>query len=376
MNPTLSLAQALIAQPSITPEDAGCQSMLIERLTKFGFKAEQIDFEDVKNLWITHGTGSPVFAYLGHTDVVPPGPLSEWDSDPFTPTIRDDHLYGRGACDMKGSIAAMVTAAERFVSEFPDHQGTIGILLTSDEEGIAINGIKRVIETFEARNTKIKWCLVGEPSSEHQLGDIIRPGRRGSLNGVLTVHGIQGHVAFPDKARNPIHQASAAITELCAEHWDDGNAFFPPTSFQIANIQSGTGAENVIPGSLEVGFNFRFCTESTEQQLKKRVINILDKHQLDYELNWRLSGLPFLTENGRLLEAAKEAVEYTTQRSSTLSTAGGTSDGRFVAPTGAEVIELGLVNATIHKINECVKVDDLTVLSNTFERILVNLYTE
>ncbi len=374
MDTTVKLAEELISRQSVTPEDGGCQKLLTERLEKIGFKAEQIDFEDVKNLWITHGEGQPVFAYLGHTDVVPTGPLEEWDSDPFTPEIRDGYLYGRGACDMKGSIACIVTALERFIPENPNHEGTIGVLLTSDEEGIAINGVKRVIETFEEHGTKIQWCLVGEPSSEKSIGDIIRPGRRGSLNAVLTIHGIQGHVAFPEKARNPIHQASQALTDLCNEQWDNGNDFFPPTGFQIVNLQAGTGAENIIPGALEVGFNFRFCTESTEEGLKQRVLEILDKHNLDYDIRWRLSGYPFLTEDGELLEAAKFAVKTITGNDSTLSTAGGTSDGRFVAPTGAEVIELGLVNETIHKINECVKVDDLITLSSIFETLLNKLF--
>ena len=374
MNPTLKLAIDLISLESVTPEDAGCQSLLAERLANLGFKAEEINFEDVKNIWLTHGTGNPVFAYVGHTDVVPTGPLTEWDSDPFTPEVRNDYLFGRGASDMKGSIASIVTALERFIPEHSDHEGTIGILLTSDEEGIAINGVKRVIDTFESRGTKIQWCLVGEPSSEHTVGDTIRPGRRGSLNSVVTIKGIQGHVAFPEKAFNPIHAASAAIDELCQVEWDQGNDYFPPTSFQIVNIHSGTGAENIIPGNLEIGFNLRFCTESTEDGLKKRVHDILDKHQLDYDIQWRLSGYPFLTENGKLLEAAISAVKDVTGIDSELSTAGGTSDGRFVAPTGAEVIELGLVNATIHKINECVKVDDLETLSKVFETILIKLF--
>lgn len=374
MSKTLELAKDLMSRPSVTPDDGGCQVLITERLEAIGFKAEQLDFEDVKNLWITHGQGSPVFAYLGHTDVVPTGPLEEWDSDPFAPEIRGDMLYGRGACDMKGSVAAIVTALERFIPNNPDHKGTIAVLLTSDEEGIAINGVKRVMETFEERGTKINWCLVGEPSSNERVGDVIRPGRRGSLNGVLTVHGIQGHVAFPDLAKNPVHLASEALAELCSETWDEGNDFFPPTSFQIANINAGTGAENIIPGSLEVGFNFRFCTESTESGLKERVINILVQHNLDYEIKWRLSGQPFLTQGGELLAASQLAVKEITGIDSELSTAGGTSDGRFVAPTGSEVIELGLINETIHKINECTPVEDLNILSDIFERLLEKLY--
>ncbi len=375
MNNTLELAKDLMSRASITPEDAGCQTLVTKRLEAIGFKAEQLNFEDVNNLWITHGQGAPVFAYLGHTDVVPTGPLDQWDSDPFTPEIRDDMLYGRGACDMKGSVAAIVTALERHIPSNTNHKGTIAVLLTSDEEGAAINGVKRVMETFEERGTKIDWCLVGEPSSNEKVGDVIRPGRRGSLNGVLTVNGIQGHVAFPDLARNPVHEASQALANLCSETWDNGNEFFPPTSFQIANIHSGTGAENIIPGSLEVGFNFRFCTESTKTGLKERVLKILDQHNLDYEITWRLSGQPFLTQGGQLLEASQIAVKEVTGIDSELSTAGGTSDGRFVAPTGAEVIELGLINATIHKINECTKVEDLTILSDIFERLLEKLFT-
>ncbi len=374
MSDTLELAKDLMGRASVTPDDAGCQALITERLEAIGFKAERLDFEDVNNLWITHGEGAPVFAYLGHTDVVPTGPLDEWDSDPFAPEIRDGYLYGRGACDMKGSVAAIVTALERFIPANTDHKGTIALLLTSDEEGIAINGVKRVMENFEERGTEIKWCLVGEPSSNERVGDFIRPGRRGSLNGVLTVHGVQGHVAFPELAKNPVHITSQALTDLCSESWDEGNDFFPPTSFQVANINAGTGAENIIPGSLEVGFNFRFCTESTEASLKERVINILDKHKFAYDLNWRLSGLPFLTQGGELLEASKTAVREITGIDSELSTAGGTSDGRFVAPTGAEVIELGLINATIHKINECTRVDDLNTLSDIFERLLEKLY--
>lgn len=374
MNPTVELAIDLINRASVTPEDADCQKMITERLLPLGFKAEQLDFADVKNLWITHGTGKPVFAYLGHTDVVPTGPIDAWDSDPFQAEIRDGHLYGRGAADMKGSVAAIVTAMERFVQQHPNHNGTIGILLTSDEEGIATHGIVKVIEAFEARGEKIDWCLVGEPSSDKKLGDIVRPGRRGSLNAVLTVKGVQGHVAFPDLAKNPVHIALKALDELVVQEWDQGNAFFPPTSFQISNIHSGTGAENVIPGTMEVVFNFRFCTESTEEGLKAQVLEILDKHQLDYDIRWRLSGLPFLTQGGKLLEAAQESIQEQLGYQTELSTAGGTSDGRFVAPTGAEVMELGLINKTIHQINECASVDDIEKLSDLFEHILQRLY--
>lgn len=374
MDDSVQLAIDLINRASVTPDDAGCQELITERLAPLGFNAEQIDFEDVKNLWITHGTGTPVFAYLGHTDVVPTGPLEEWHTDPFNAEIKDGYLYGRGACDMKGSVASMVTALERYVQANPDHSGTIGMLLTSDEEGIAINGVRKVVEVFEGRGEKIDWCLVGEPSSDKELGDIIRPGRRGSLIGKLVVKGIQGHIAFPQLAKNPVHEASAAIAELCSTVWDEGNEFFPPTSFQISNIHSGTGAENIIPGTLDVFFNFRFCTESTEDELKQGVLDILNKHKLDYDIDWRLSGLPFLTKEGKLLEASRKVVKEITGLDSELSTAGGTSDGRFIAPTGSEVIELGLSNATIHKINECAKVEDIVTLSSIFESILNELY--
>lgn len=374
MDASVQLAVDLINRASVTPEDAGCQKLITQRLEPLGFKAEQIDFEDVKNLWITHGSGAPVFAYLGHTDVVPTGPLEQWHTDPFDAEIKDGYLYGRGACDMKGSVASMITALERYIKDNPNHPGTIGMLLTSDEEGIAINGVRKVVEVFEERGEKIDWCLVGEPSSDKELGDIIRPGRRGSLIGKLLVKGIQGHIAFPQLAKNPVHEASAAIAELCSKVWDEGNEFFPPTSFQISNIHSGTGAENIIPGTLEVLFNFRYCTESTEDELKQGVLDILNKHELDYDIDWRLSGLPFLTKEGALLEASRKVVKDITGLDSELSTAGGTSDGRFIAPTGAEVIELGLSNATIHKINECAKVDDIVTLSEIFESILNELY--
>ena len=376
MSETLKLTQELVRCASVTPEDAGCQKLLEAELSPLGFKTEYLNYEDVTNVWFTHGNGAPVFTYLGHTDVVPPGPFSDWQSDPFQPEIRGDNLYGRGTSDMKGSVAAIVTAIKRFIPEHQNHAGTISILLTSDEEGIATHGVRRVMETFQERGTKIDWCLVGEPSSDQQLGDIIRPGRRGSLNGVLTVKGIQGHVAFPDQAKNPVHIASPALSKLCASTWDEGNEFFPPTSFQIANINAGTGAENVIPGTLEVGFNFRFSTESTAEGLKQRVYNILDEFKLDYDIRWRLSGEPFLTRGGQLLDAAVESVEAVTGIKPELSTAGGTSDGRFVAPSGAEVIELGLINESIHKINEHVKVADLDTLSEIFETVLIKLFKQ
>lgn len=363
-----------MARPSVTPEDAGCQQHIADRLEKAGFTCRHLPFDEVHNLWATHGSGEPVFAFLGHTDVVPTGPLEAWDSDPFQPDIRDGLLYGRGAADMKGSVAAMVTALERFVSNHPDHPGTLALLLTSDEEGIAVNGVRKVMENFRSENIHIDRCLVGEPSSSERLGDTIRIGRRGSLGAKLVVHGVQGHVAFPEKADNPVHAASAAIQQLCATTWDDGNDHYPATSFQISNIHAGTGADNVIPGELEVQFNFRFCTESTDAQLRSRVEDILDSHDLNYDIDWRLSGQPFLTESGLLLQTVQDSIQEICGLETSLSTGGGTSDGRFVAPTGAEVIELGPINATIHKINECTPVQDLDTLSQLYESVLNKLY--
>ncbi|MDX1519433.1 MAG: succinyl-diaminopimelate desuccinylase, partial [Gammaproteobacteria bacterium] len=319
-------------------------------------------------------TGEPVLVFLGHTDVVPTGPREDWISDPFQPEIRDGSVYGRGAADMKGSVAAMVTALERFVKQHPDHRGTVGLLLTSDEEGIAVNGVRRVMEEFRNRNISIDWCLVGEPSSDQRLGDVIRIGRRGSLGARLLVHGIQGHVAFPELANNPVHAASAALKDLCDEVWDQGNEHYPATSFQVSNIHAGTGADNVIPGELEVMFNFRFCTESTEETLKARVHEILDRYELDYDIDWRLSGQPFLTRSGDLLKAVQASIRDTCGIETVLSTGGGTSDGRFVAPTGAEVIELGPLNASIHKLNECTPVQDLETLTVLYEDIMKKLY--
>ena len=373
MEATLELAKALISRRSLTPEDDGCQTMLAERLETVGFKATHLRFEDVDNLWITRGDGDPVFTFVGHTDVVPTGPLDQWDSDPFIPEIRNGLLYGRGATDMKSSIAAFVTAAERFIDEHPNHQGTIALLITSDEEGPSINGTRKVVEYLEENNINIKWCLVGEPSSEKKVGDVVKNGRRGSLGGNLIVRGIQGHVAYPHLADNPVHKLSPALNELCAKVWDEGNEFYPPTSFQISNIHAGTGADNVIPGEVEVLFNYRFCTEITEQELRAQTEKILDKYKLDYELSWKLSGDPFLTPEGRLVDAVREAVSEVAGYETELSTAGGTSDGRFIAPTGAEVVELGPINETIHKLNECVSVDDLDVLSDMYEKILNSL---
>ncbi|GIU23981.1 succinyl-diaminopimelate desuccinylase [Shewanella sp. MBTL60-007] len=369
----LKLAKDLISRPSVTPLDEGCQPLMAERLQQAGFDIESMVFEDTTNMWARRGTQSPVFCFAGHTDVVPVGDLNRWHTPPFDPVVIDEYLHGRGAADMKGSLAAMIVATERFVKKHPDHQGSIAFLITSDEEGPFINGTTRVIDTLEARNEKITWSLVGEPSSTHKLGDIVKNGRRGSLTGNLTVKGIQGHVAYPHLADNPIHKAAPALDELARMKWDNGNEFFPPTSFQIANINGGTGASNVIPGALEVMFNFRYSTEVTAEVLIERVLNILDAHGLDYDIDWVFNGLPFLTGEGPLLEATKAAIKKVTGSDTDPQTSGGTSDGRFIAPTGAQVIELGPVNATIHKVNECVKVSDLELLTDCYEAILENL---
>ena len=370
---TLELSLQLLRQPSVTPIDHNCQQIMAERLAKIGFKIENMRFEDVDNLWARRGTEGPVFCFAGHTDVVPTGSLDAWHCDPFAPKIHDGKLYGRGTADMKTALAAMVVASERFVQKHPDHKGSIAFLITSDEEGPSINGTVKVVETLEARQEKMTWCLVGEPSSTHQLGDIVKNGRRGSLNGVLTIQGKQGHVAYPHLAENPIHSASKAIHELCETVWDNGNEYFPATSFQISNIQAGTGATNVIPGTLTVTFNFRYSTEVTAEILKQRVFEILDRHQLNYSIDWTLSGLPFLTPVGELVNAAKTAIKKVTNVDTQLSTSGGTSDGRFIAPTGAQVLELGVLNATIHQVNEHVDVADLEPLAEIYEQILVEL---
>lgn len=372
---TLEFSLQLLRQPSVTPVDHNCQNMMAERLAKIGFHIEPMRFEDVDNLWARRGTTSPVFCFAGHTDVVPTGNLEAWNSDPFSPEIRDGKLYGRGSADMKTALAAMVVASERFVAKHPDHKGSIAFLITSDEEGPSINGTVKVVETLEARNEKMTWCLVGEPSSTAQLGDIIKNGRRGSLNGVLTVKGKQGHVAYPHLAINPIHTASKAIAELCDTVWDQGNEYFPATSFQISNIQAGTGATNVVPGNMKVTFNFRYSTEVTADELKARVLELLDRHGVDYEIEWTLSGLPFLTPVGELVNAAKTAIKNVTGVDAELSTSGGTSDGRFIAPTGTQVLELGVLNATIHQIDEHVNVADLEPLAEIYEQILQQLLT-
>ena len=369
-SPTLELAIQLISKPSITPEDAGCLPLLAERLEAVGFDIEYMRFKEVENFWARRGDLAPLFVFAGHTDVVPTGPLQEWQSDPFQPEIRDGCLYGRGAADMKGSLAAMITACENFIAEYPEHAGSIGFLITSDEEGPAMHGTRQVIEQLHTQGTRIDWCLVGEPTSKEILGDVIKNGRRGSLNGHLAIHGIQGHIAYPHLASNPVHQFAPLLAELVAIQWDNGNEYFPPTTFQISNIRAGTGADNVIPGSLEVMFNFRYSTEVTSQLLQERVESILKGHDLEYTLKWRHSGAPFLTEPAILVDAIQSAVQQITGCKPQLSTDGGTSDGRFIAPTGAQVVELGPVNATIHKINECVSVKDLDTLSLIYRRIL------
>lgn len=370
---TLDLSLQLLGCASVTPIDANCQNIMAERLAKIGFHIENMRFGDVDNLWARRGTKEPLLCFAGHTDVVPTGDLKKWHSDPFVPEIRDGKLYGRGSADMKTALAAMVVACERFVTTHPDHQGSIAFLITSDEEGPSINGTVKVIEALEARQEKIKWCLVGEPSSTSQLGDIVKNGRRGSLNGILTVFGKQGHVAYPHLADNPIHRVAPAIAELSNQVWDEGNEFFPATTFQISNISAGTGANNVIPGEIEVVFNFRFSTELTADQIKQRVHAILDQHQLNYALKWSLSGQPFLTAKGELVAAAQQAIAEVQGIQTTLSTSGGTSDGRFIAPTGAQVLELGVINASIHQINEHVNVNDLEPLTLIYEKIMRHL---
>ncbi len=373
MSETLTLLKNLVRRESITPEDAGCQDVLVERLSKLGFKEERLNFDDTQNIWLRRGEAKPLLTFLGHTDVVPPGPLDRWDSPPFEPTIRDGKLFGRGTADMKGGIACFVTALERFIANHPAHKGSIAVMITSDEEGIATNGVVKVIEALEKRNEKIDWCLVGEPSSDKKLGDVIRVGRRGSLCAKLTVHGTQGHVAYPEIAENPIHSFAPALKELVEEVWDNGNQFFPPTSLQVSNINSGTGAENIIPGHAEIQFNLRFCTELDEQTIKQRTVAIFDKYDFKYDLHWRLSGNPFLTEGGELIDAAHIAIKKVTGFETLDDTGGGTSDGRFIAPTGAQVIELGPLNESIHKINENVGVEDLEILSDIYENLLIEL---
>ncbi|MCC5812392.1 MAG: succinyl-diaminopimelate desuccinylase [Ectothiorhodospiraceae bacterium] len=376
MSDTLELTRELIRRPSITPDDAGCQDLLQGRLDAIGFTGATLRFGEVTNLWSRRGDDGPLLVFLGHTDVVPTGPEARWQSPPFQPTERDGLLYGRGSADMKGSVAAFVTACERFVARHPNHRGSIALLITSDEEGPAVDGTVRVVEELQRRNIRIDWCLVGEPSSESIVADTVKHGRRGSLNGRLRVRGVQGHVAYPHKARNPIHQAMPALVELSARQWDQGNASFPPTTFQISNLNAGTGATNVIPGEVELLFNFRFSTESTAESLQQQVEAVLDAHGLEYDLAWTLSAQPFLTEAGTLVDATRAAIHDITGRDTALSTAGGTSDGRFIAPTGAQVVELGPVNASIHQIDEHVDIAGLDTLSRIYERVLERLLTD
>ena len=373
---TLALAQQLIRAESVSPDDAGCQGLMADYLSALGFRIESMPFGDVDNLWALHGDGAPLFVFAGHTDVVPPGPLDDWHTPPFAPTIKDGLLFGRGAADMKGSLAAMLTACQRFLATHADHPGTIGFLITSDEEAVALNGTRRVMEELQNRGTHIDWCLVGEPSSNLLLGDVVRCGRRGSLNAQLSIKGVQGHVAYPTEALNPIHSALPALAKLVDIEWDAGNDAFPPTSLQISNIHSGTGANNVIPGEMNLLLNFRFSTASSEASLRQRTETLLRDHGVDYEINWSLSGLPFLTSGGELIPAVQEVLAARLGIVTELSTSGGTSDGRFIAPTGTQVIELGPRNNTIHKINECVATADLIELSHIYSDILERLVGE
>lgn len=369
-DPALNLLFDLLRRPSITPDDAGCQDIIASRLAKLGFECETMVFGDVTNLWARRGTGSPVFCFAGHTDVVPPGDVNDWQSDPFEPDIRGEHVYGRGSADMKSGLAAMVVAIERFLEDHPDHPGSIAFLITSDEEGRARDGTLKVMEALTKRGEEIDWCVIGEPSSHAELGDVVRIGRRGSLSGMLDVRGVQGHVAYPQLADNPIRRFAPVLAELHGIVWDEGNEFFPPTSFQVVNIQSGVGAPNVTPAQLSARFNFRYSTEWDHHRLKERVQAILDAHDIDYELRWHLSGEPFLTQPGRLIDAVSKAVEEHTGRAPELSTGGGTSDGRFISPAGVDVVELGPISASIHKIDEHVRLDDVGALASMYQRIL------
>jgi len=370
MSRTLDLTADLLARPSVSPEDHGCLDVIAARLAPLGFRNERMDFGPVGNLWARHGDATPVLCFAGHTDVVPTGPREEWKTDPFEPVVRDGILYGRGSADMKSGLAAMVTATERFLGRHPRHAGSLAFLLTSDEEGPSVDGTRRVVEVLEARGEKIDYCVVGEPTSHERLGDTIKIGRRGSLSGRLTVHGVQGHIAYPHLADNPVHGLAPALAELVARRWDEGNQFFQPTTFQVSNIAAGTGAPNVIPGELKARFNLRFSTEQTVESLQRTVLGILDRHRVNYTLEWFVSGLPFLTQPGFLTGTVSAAVRDVTGAVPAFSTTGGTSDGRFIAPTGAQVVEIGVGNATIHKVNECVRVEDVDVLSRIYERVM------
>jgi succinyl-diaminopimelate desuccinylase len=373
MSPTLDLTAELLRRPSISPEDHGCLDIIGARLAALGFRNERLQYPPVDNLWATRGAGRPLLCFAGHTDVVPTGPREEWHTDPFEPVVKDGLLYGRGAADMKSGLAAMVTATERFLARHAHHRGTLAFLLTSDEEGPSVDGTRRVMQMLEARGEKIDWCVVGEPTSHESLGDTIKIGRRGSLSGRLTVHGVQGHIAYPHLAHNPVHTFAPALAELVERHWDEGNAFFQPTTFQVSNIAAGTGAPNVIPGELKVRFNLRFSTEQTVESLQRAVLEILDRHRVCYTIEWFVSGLPFLTAPGLLTEAVSAAVNEITGHTPQFSTTGGTSDGRFIAPTGAQVVELGVGNATIHKVNECARVVDIEQLTLVYERVMEKL---
>jgi succinyl-diaminopimelate desuccinylase len=372
-SPAVALAMELMRRPSCTPDDAGCQDLLADRLRPLGFHVEEMPFGNVRNLWARHGTAAPLFAFAGHTDVVPTGPLVAWTTPPFEPEIRGGLLYGRGAADMKGSLAAMIVAVTDFVQTHPHHKGSIALLITSDEEGVAVDGTRRVVDIMAQRNEHIDYCLVGEPSSVEVLGDTVKNGRRGTITGRLVVNGRQGHVAYPQLADNPLHRLAPALAELCAVEWDRGNADFPPTSFQVSNLHAGTGADNVIPGSAEMIFNLRYSTEITADEIRRRVHAILDRHRLDYQLEWRHSGTPFLTRKGDLAKALQTAIREVTGIETQFSTAGGTSDGRFIAPMGAQVVELGPVNASIHQVNEHVRVEDIDRLAVIYRVLLEKL---
>lgn len=376
MSNTLTLTQQLIACRSLTPLDEGCLPLISARLAAIGFKIEMMRHGNVDNLWARRGTSGPVLCFAGHTDVVPTGPVEKWHSDPFTPTIRNGLLYGRGAADMKGSLAAFVTSIEKFVAAHPRHIGSIALLLTSDEEGVAVDGTVRVVQALQARGEKMDYCIVGEPTSTAKTGDTIKNGRRGSLSGTLTVKGVQGHIAYPHLVKNPIHLAAPVIAELAATEWDKGNEYFPATSWQISNIHGGTGATNVVPGTVEIEFNFRFSTASTVQALKDKTHAILDKHGLSYDLVWVLSGKPYLTPRGKLVDAISTAIVKITGITTELSTSGGTSDGRFIADICPQVVEFGPLNTTIHKLNECVSIADLDTLSEIYRATMVNLLTD
>ena len=373
MSATLELTQDLMARRSVTPADEGCQDVMARRLEAAGFRIERLRYGIVENLWARRGTSEPLFCFAGHTDVVPTGPLEEWKSDPFVPSVRDGVLYGRGAADMKSGLAAMVTAAEQFAREHPDHKGSIAFLITSDEEGPSVDGTRRVMETLNARNERIDWCVVGEPSSEKNIGDTIKVGRRGSFSGRLTVHGVQGHVAYPQLAVNPVHSFAPALAELVSREWDQGTEFFQPTTFQISNFNAGTGAPNVIPGELKARFNLRYSPVQTLDGLKETVEGILRRHGVKFTIEWYLSGEPFYTQPGAFSEAVSAAVKEVTGTPPKYSTGGGTSDGRFIAPTGTQVVELGVVNATIHKVNESVRVEEIDALHEMYLRTLKNL---